>query len=78
MISKQLLNYLYLIELHFPKLVKVVVTVNNHIRLFYRKQNRATKKFAEVINGAKITNSDYEELVTAPGKNTFIFLGPPY
>lgn len=36
------------------------------------------KKFAEVINSAKITNSDYEDLVTSPGQNIFIFLDPPY
>lgn len=36
------------------------------------------KKFAEVISGARITNSDYEKLVTATGQNVFIFLDPPY
>ncbi len=36
------------------------------------------KKFAEVINEARITNSDYENLITAPGQNVFIFLDPPY
>lgn len=36
------------------------------------------KKFAEVISGALITNSDYENLLTAPGQNVFIFLDPPY
>ena len=36
------------------------------------------KKFAEVINEARITNSDYEDLITAPGENVFIFLDPPY
>lgn len=36
------------------------------------------KKFAEVINEARITNSDYEELVTSHGENVFIFLDPPY
>lgn len=35
-------------------------------------------KFAEVINGSKITNLDYEEVVKAEGENVFIFLDPPY
>jgi DNA adenine methylase len=36
------------------------------------------KEFATVINGATITNFDYEELVNRAGKNVFIFLDPPY
>jgi DNA adenine methylase len=35
-------------------------------------------KLAEVVNGTKITNFDYEELVKKEGKNVFIFLDPPY
>jgi len=35
-------------------------------------------KFANVINGSKITNLDYEDLVGAKGENVFIFLDPPY
>ncbi len=35
-------------------------------------------KFAEVINGSKITNLDYEEVVSEKGNNVFIFLDPPY
>lgn len=35
-------------------------------------------RFAEVINGSKITNLDYEDLVKKQGKNVFIFLDPPY
>ena len=35
-------------------------------------------KFAEVINGSKITNLDYEEVVNEKGENVFIFLDPPY
>lgn len=35
-------------------------------------------KFAEVVNGSKITNFDYEELVRKEGENVFIFLDPPY
>lgn len=34
--------------------------------------------FAKVINGSKITNFDYEELVKKEGENVFIFLDPPY
>lgn len=36
------------------------------------------KQFAKVINGSKITNLDYEEVVKKEGKNVFIFLDPPY
>ncbi len=35
-------------------------------------------QFAKVINGSKITNLDYEELVKKDGENVFIFLDPPY
>lgn len=35
-------------------------------------------QFAKVINGSKITNFDYEELVKREGENVFIFLDPPY
>lgn len=35
-------------------------------------------QFAKVINGSKITNLDYEELVKKEGQNVFIFLDPPY
>lgn len=34
--------------------------------------------FAKVINGSKITNYDYKELVEKDGENVFIFLDPPY
>ncbi len=34
--------------------------------------------FAEVINGSKITNQDYKELVLKKGEDVFIFLDPPY
>lgn len=35
-------------------------------------------EFARVINGSKITNFDYEELLNKDGENVFIFLDPPY
>lgn len=35
-------------------------------------------QFAKVINGSKITNLDYEELIKKDGENVFIFLDPPY
>lgn len=34
--------------------------------------------FADVVNGTKITNLDYEELIKRDGENVFIFLDPPY
>jgi DNA adenine methylase len=36
------------------------------------------KQLSVVLNGSKITNLDYEELVKKEGKNVFIFLDPPY
>lgn len=31
-----------------------------------------------ILNGVRITNYDYEEVVLVPGDNVFIFLDPPY
>lgn len=31
-----------------------------------------------LLDGVRITNSDYEELLFAPGKDVFLFLDPPY
>lgn len=31
-----------------------------------------------LLQGTTITNDDFEEVVTAPGENVFIFLDPPY
>ncbi len=39
---------------------------------------RRLHKFAKVINGTKITNLDYEEVVNQKGDNVFLFLDPPY
>jgi DNA adenine methylase len=36
------------------------------------------KEFANLLNGVKITNCDYEELTAKQGSNAFIFLDPPY
>lgn len=36
------------------------------------------KPFAKVISGSKITNFDYEEVVSKKGEKVFIFLDPPY
>jgi len=35
-------------------------------------------RLEELLNNTKITNLDYEDVVTAPGKDVFIFLDPPY
>ncbi len=32
----------------------------------------------KIIDNTKITNTDYQEVVEAKGKNVFIFLDPPY
>ncbi len=45
---------------------------------FTESSIRRLNEFADVINGTKITNLDYEELVVKDGKNVFIFLDPPY
>lgn len=36
------------------------------------------KKFGSVINGTKITNYGFQEIIEAEGENVFIFLDPPY
>ena len=35
-------------------------------------------KLPELLNGVKITNSDYENSLCAAGENVFLFLDPPY
>lgn len=36
------------------------------------------EKLGEVLQGVKITNLDYSEVLAAKGKDVFIFLDPPY
>lgn len=36
------------------------------------------EKLGEVLQGVKITNLDYSEVLAAEGKDVFIFLDPPY
>ncbi len=36
------------------------------------------RKLGEVLQGVKITNLDYSEVLAAEGKDVFIFLDPPY
>jgi DNA adenine methylase len=36
------------------------------------------KPVSSILNNTKITNLDYEELITKKGKDVFIFLDPPY
>lgn len=45
---------------------------------FTESSIKRLNEFAKVINGSKITNLDYEELVKREGENVFIFLDPPY
>ncbi len=35
-------------------------------------------KIPQVLQGVKITSSDYEKIVSAEGENVFLFLDPPY
>lgn len=45
------------------------------------KQLDIKKRFdgmAEILEGTKITNLDYQKVVEAPGDNVYIFLDPPY
>ena len=35
-------------------------------------------KLGYILDGVKITNLDYEEVIHAPGEDVFIFLDPPY
>lgn len=36
------------------------------------------RQFARLLDGVKITNFDYEELIDRKGENVFIYLDPPY
>lgn len=36
------------------------------------------KKLPKILNGVKITNLDYQEVVEEKGKSSFLFLDPPY
>ncbi len=36
------------------------------------------QKIGSVLKNTKITNFDYEEVISASGKNVFLFLDPPY
>ena len=45
---------------------------------FTESSIKRLNQFAKVINGSRITNLDYEELVNKEGDNVFIFLDPPY
>lgn len=36
------------------------------------------KDYSQIIKKWKITNLDYSEVMSAPGKDTFVFLDPPY
>lgn len=36
------------------------------------------KEYSQLIKNWKITNLDYSEVMNAPGKDTFVFLDPPY
>ncbi len=45
---------------------------------FTESSIKRLNQFGKVIDGSKITNLDYEELVKGEGENVFIFLDPPY
>jgi len=45
---------------------------------FTESSIKRLNNFAEIINGTKITNLDYSELVEKEGENVFVFLDPPY
>jgi len=47
-------------------------------RRFTQSSIERVKALASLLNNTKITNSDYEKLLKAAGKNVFIFLDPPY
>ena len=36
------------------------------------------QKMSSLLSDVKITNLDYEEVITKPGKDVFLFLDPPY
>lgn len=36
------------------------------------------KRMPEILQDARITNTDYEEIINSAGENVFLFLDPPY
>ena len=36
------------------------------------------KSLSKILSGTKVTNFDYEEVISASGKDVFLFLDPPY
>jgi len=48
------------------------------IRRFTRSSIERLLPMPAALNGTKITNVDYEEVINAPGDDVFLFLDPPY
>lgn len=47
-------------------------------RRFTASSIERLKQMPMVLEGVKITNDDFEEVIRCPGKNVFLFLDPPY
>ena len=45
---------------------------------FTKSSIERIRKAARLLQGVKITNMDYKELINRPGENVFLFLDPPY
>lgn len=45
---------------------------------FVADKIKGLKDFSRMVRGWKITNTDYADLVSAPGEDVYIFLDPPY
>lgn len=45
---------------------------------FTKSSIERVKSLSKILSNTKITNCDYEEVLSAPGKDVFLFLDPPY
>lgn len=45
---------------------------------FTKSSVERVKSLSKILSNTKITNCDYEEVLSAPGKDVFLFLDPPY
>lgn len=73
-------RYFVLNRIAFSGLVDVGGTFSRdaYERMFTAGAIRRILRISPLLEGVKITNLDYSELLDAPGSDVFIFLDPPY
>lgn len=56
----------------------IVIMISIPNKRFTPSSIERVKSLSKILLGIKITNYDYEEVISAPGKDVFLFLDPPY